>query len=113
MYGLLCEHVSIYLGQMPKSVPLSLNKAGADQPGRSFRRLAVPIPEGRGLVGHLCFVPHLVCLISHLNTVAGLQALRAGDMEHAMECIRSYWPLVQRYRDLSLCVATKKWQEAQ
>ena len=90
---------SVSLGSMPESVPLALNKARAERPGRSFRRQTVPsLPKGRGLFGHVCFVPHLIRLISRLNSIAGLQALRAGAMMHMGEGTRSYWSLMQRCR---------------
>lgn len=31
----------------------------------------------------MCFVPHPACLLSPLNTVAGLQAPRAGELAHS------------------------------
>ena len=57
---------SVSLGPMPESVPLALNKAGAERPGRSFRRQTVPsLPRGRELFG-----PHVFCPtpnMSHLS----------------------------------------------
>ena len=42
---------SVSLGSMPESVPLALNKARAERPGRSFRRQTVPAVDVDEAVG--------------------------------------------------------------
>lgn len=75
---------------MPKSAPPSLREAGGDHPGRSLRRHESPF-RGRGLVGPTCFLPRSACVTSRLNTIG-------GEMVHSLECKRSCWPLMPRYR---------------